>query len=79
MLKRHSKQLKVLIKDEVLYYKTPTEKFKVTAGNVKFVRSLTILDEVNSYFEKGCRKKRTQKSRKVLWVVLSSLFLEFSI
>ena len=25
-------------------------------------------------FEKGCRKKCTQQSRKVLWVVLSSLF-----
>ena len=26
-----------------------------------------------SYFEKGCRKKCTRQSRKVLWVVLSSL------
>ena len=30
-----------------------------------------------SYFEKGCRKKCTRQSRKVLWVVLSSpLFKE---
>ena len=29
-----------------------------------------------SYFEKGCRKKRTRQSRKVLWVVLSTLFLK---
>ena len=27
-----------------------------------------------SYFEKGCRKKCTRQSRKVLWVVLRSLF-----
>ena len=29
---------------------------------------------VYSYFEKGCRKKCTRQSRKVLWGVLSSLF-----
>ena len=29
-----------------------------------------------SYFEKGCRKKCTRQSRKVLWVVLSSLFFK---
>ena len=29
-----------------------------------------------SYFEKGCQKKCTQQSRKVLWVVLSSLFFK---
>ena len=27
-----------------------------------------------SYFEKGCRKKYTRQSRKVLWVVFSSPF-----
>ena len=31
---------------------------------------------VYSYFEKGCRKKCTRQSRKVLWVVLSSLFFK---
>ena len=32
-----------------------------------------------SYFEKGCRQKCTQQSRKVLWVLLNPLFLkEFS-
>ena len=31
---------------------------------------------LNSYFEEGCRKKCTRQSRKVLWVVLSSLFVE---
>ena len=31
---------------------------------------------VYSYFEKGCRKKCTQQSRKVLWVVLNSLFFK---
>ena len=29
-----------------------------------------------SYFEKTCRKKRTRQPRKVLWVVLSSLFFK---
>ena len=29
-----------------------------------------------SYFEKGCRKKCTRQYRKVLWVVLSSLFFK---
>ena len=29
-----------------------------------------------SYFEKGCRKKCTQQSLKVLWVVLSSLLFK---
>ena len=31
---------------------------------------------VYSYFEKGCHKKCTRQSRKVLWVVLSSLFFK---
>ena len=31
---------------------------------------------VYSCFEKGCRKKCTRPSRKVLWVVLSSLFFK---
>ena len=31
---------------------------------------------VYSRFEKGCRKKCTRQSRKVLWVVLSSLFFK---
>ena len=29
-----------------------------------------------SYFEKGCRKRCTRQSQKVLWVVLSSLFFK---
>ena len=29
-----------------------------------------------SCFEKGCRKKSTRQTRKVLWVVLSSLFFK---
>ena len=29
-----------------------------------------------SYFKKGCRKKCTRQSRKVLWVVFSSLFFK---
>ena len=31
---------------------------------------------IYSYFEKGCRKKCTLQSRKVLWVVLSALFFK---
>ena len=31
---------------------------------------------VYSYFEKGCRMKCTRQTRKVLWVVLSSLFFK---
>ena len=34
------------------------------------------LYSVYSYFEKGCRKKCTRQSRKVLGVVLSSLFFK---
>ena len=30
----------------------------------------------HGYFDKGCRKKCTRQSRKVLWVVLSSLFFK---
>ena len=31
---------------------------------------------IYSYFEKGCRKKCTRQTRKVLWVVLSSLLFK---
>ena len=31
---------------------------------------------VHTYFEKGCQEKCTWQSRKVLWVVLSSLFFK---
>ena len=31
---------------------------------------------IYSYFEKGCRKKCTQQSRRVFWVVLSSMFFK---
>ena len=34
------------------------------------------LDPVYSYFKKGGRKKCTRQSRKVLWVILSSLFFK---
>ena len=32
--------------------------------------------QVYSYFEKGCRKKCTRQSQKVLWVVLSSMLFK---
>ena len=37
--------------------------------------AVRIVETDHSYFEKGCRKKSAQ-SRKVLWVVLSSLFFK---
>ena len=37
-------------------------------------RTLSRCIQVYSYFEKGCRIKCTRQPRKVLWVVLSSLF-----
>ena len=37
---------------------------------------LTLKFFLYSYFEKGCQKKCTRQSRKVLWVVLSSLFFK---
>ena len=47
---------------------------------VKVPTKVTICHKHNahiySYFEKGCRKKCTRQSRKVLWVVLSSLFFK---
>ena len=36
--------------------------------------SANMLTYIYSCFEKGCRKKRTRQSQKVLWVVLSALF-----
>ena len=39
-----------------------------------FRRPLQSLLLIYSYFEKGCWKKCTRQSQKVLWVVLSSLF-----
>ena len=38
--------------------------------------SVNLLLRVYSYFEKGCRKKCTRQSRKVLWVVLSLLLFK---
>ena len=37
---------------------------------------MTFWERVHSYFEKGCQKKGTRQSRKVLWVVLSLLFFK---
>ena len=39
---------------------------------------LFISSSVYSYFEKGCQRKCTRQSRKVLWVVLSSLLFKES-
>ena len=45
-------------------------------GTVFFSLFLFCLFVFISYFEKGCRKKCTRQSRKVLWVVLSSLLFQ---
>ena len=37
-----------------------------------FIPQFKYMKFIHSYFEKGCRKKCTRQSRKVLWVVLSS-------
>ena len=57
-----------------------SQKPRVFHINKRTILAKTNLDEQQrrearySYFEKGCRKKCTRQSRKVLWVVLSSLF-----
>ena len=43
---------------------------------LKQLEGLLRKEYVYSYFEIGCRKKCTRQSRKVLWVVLSSLFFK---
>ena len=39
-------------------------------------RANSIATSLYRYFEKGCRIKCTRQPRKVLWVVLSSLFFK---
>ena len=41
-----------------------------------FRQSELTFANIYSYLEKGCRKKCTGQSRKVLWVILSSLFFK---
>ena len=41
-------------------------------------KTLPICIQVYSYFEKGCRKKCTRQCRRVLWVILRSLFFKES-
>ena len=41
-----------------------------------FIPQFKYMKFIYSCFEKGCRKKCTRQSRKVLWVVLSSLFFK---
>ena len=40
------------------------------------IAAQVVFSRTYSYFEKGCRKNCTRQSRKVLWVVLSSLFFK---
>ena len=51
--------------------------FSKQYGNARTVDFLKVrlVEAIYNYFEKGCRKKCTRESRKVLWVVLSSPFL----
>ena len=51
-------------------------KHRISQNNPKRWLACIMLSQVYSYFEKGCRKKCTGQSRKVLWVVLSSLFFQ---
>ena len=44
----------------------------ITAKNEKKNR----VDITVRVFEKGCQKKSTRQSRKILWVVLSSMFFK---
>ena len=37
---------------------------------------MTFWERVYSYFEKGCQKKGTRQSRKVLWVLLIFMFFK---
>ena len=50
----------------------------ITAKNEKEnrVHSTVRVRYINSYFEKGCQKKCTRQSRKIMWVVLSSMFFK---
>ena len=48
-------------------------------GETRQIKHHTTCDSTNltySYFEKDCRKKCTRQARKVLWVVLNSLFFK---
>ena len=45
---------------------------EVSVSEGSKVHSCLYDKNVYSYFEKGCRKKCSRQSRKVLWVVLSS-------
>ena len=51
-------------------------KYRISQNDPKMWLACIMLSQVYSYFEKGCRKKCTGLSRKVLWVVLSSLFFQ---
>ena len=48
---------------------------KMTIHAVSTMYSI-LYRQIYSYFEKGCRKKRTRQSWKVLWVILSALFFK---
>ena len=53
-----------------------TDKHPGDLGRILLIPSVAKQHLVYSCFEKGCRKKCTCQSRKVLWVVLSSLFFK---
>ena len=48
----------------------------LTEGFLRYRFGWLIFGGAYSCFEKGCRKKCTRQSRKVLWVVLSALFFK---
>ena len=48
----------------------------MTLGQSEQAKQVNKAQYIYSYFKKGCRKKCTPQTRKVLWVVLSSLFFK---
>ena len=53
----------------------PQFDLKIRGPSPGSATAVRIVETDHSYFEKGCREK-SAKSRKVLWVVLSSLFFK---
>ena len=56
--------------------RTVEKRSHLNGHTLRFHPQTQKLKPVYSYFEKGCRKKCTQQSRKVLGVVLSALFFK---
>ena len=75
----------LIISVQLLIRKRKAEKFSYVFKKKKWNNQRNEYDRIWNnnfpslqlqYFEKGCRKKWTRQSRKVLWVVLNSLFFK---